>query len=346
MPVPPHRVTAATAHEAPDVSLSHSDGPSRPVPALHQSALTPRAARGHQRLLSPLRYPGAKRQLIPLFNSLLLDAPVRTFVEPFAGGASVALHVALNGLAERVVLGEADHMVYAFWRVACFDTDWLVDKIITTPVTLEAWEYFKQNPGRTNRERALACLVLNRTSFSGILHRRAGPIGGRSQTSDYPIDCRFPREELARRVNVIGEMAATGRIAAVRNSDYTRTVAHAAKRFGQAGTLVYLDPPFFAKAETLYRRSFTTKEHQRLAAYLLGCATPWVLSYDYHPAIEKLYSTPLVRLPGDPPGQGQRRHHLVRLTIAYTAHSRRGSGDEYIVTNLPTLPEQPREATR
>ena len=311
--------------------------PRRAIP--HRSALVPGGDAGHQRLTSPLRYPGAKRQLIPLFNSLLLQAPVGTFVEPFAGGASVALHVAVNGLAERVILGEADPLVYAFWHVACFDTPWIVEQIQTVDVTLANWERFKARPGETLRDRALSCLFLNRTSFSGILHERSGPIGGRSQCSPYPINCRFPRSELVRRVSVVGELAAAGRIGAVLCGDYQDTIAAAVGHSASRDALLYLDPPFYAKAQTLYRLSFGADDHRRLADYVMGCDIPWLLSYDSHPSIQDLYSTPLIRLPGEPEGAARPSHHLSRRTLTYTAHSRRGSGDEYIVTNLPRLPE-------
>jgi len=321
-------VAAATAADRP---------PRRATP--YESARVRSGLAGDQRLMSPLRYPGAKRQLIPLFNSLLLQAPVGTFVEPFAGGASVALHVAVNGLAERVILGEADPLVYAFWYVACFDTPWIIEQIQTVDVTLANWERFKARPGETLRDRALSCLFLNRTSFSGILHERSGPIGGRSQRSPYPINCRFPRSELVRRVSVVGELAEAGRIGAVLCGDYQDTIAAAVDHSASRDALLYLDPPFYAKAQTLYRLSFGADDHRRLADYVMGCDIPWLLSYDSHPSIQDLYSTPLIRLPGEPEDAPRRSHHLSRRTLTYTAHSRRGSGDEYIVTNLPRLPE-------
>ncbi|MFG1925612.1 DNA adenine methylase [Cryptosporangium sp. NPDC048952] len=298
----------------------------------------PRAAPGNQRLPSPLRYPGAKRQLVRMFNELLLDRPARTFVEPFAGGASIGLHVAVNGLAEKVVLGEADELLYAFWATACAEPEWLIDVIQSIPVTVENWERFKANPGSTTRDRATSCLFLNRTSFSGILHWRAGPIGGRKQQSKYKIDCRFPRDEIARRVKAVGELAASGRIADVVKGDYQDVLGVAKRQYGPE-LLLYLDPPFFAKAQTLYRLSFEQSDHKRLADYLLGCSIPWVLSYDYHPAIEDLYSTPLVVLPTDEADAPAFKHRLGRLTLNYSAHSRRGSGSEYIVTNIPRLLE-------
>jgi DNA adenine methylase len=334
-------VTSAAKNACPE-DLPADKSVSVPVP-VHRavpygSTLVRRRAAGGQRLTSPLRYPGAKRQLIPLFNELLVENPVGTFIEPFAGGASISLHVAVNGLADRVVIGEADPIVYAFWRTACYDTAWLVEQIQTVAVTVENWESFKTTSVRTRRDRALSCLFLNRTSFSGILHNRAGPIGGRRQTSDYPIDCRFPRAELIRRVRVVGQLAAAGRIGAVLYGDYKKTIKDALDRFTTSDALLYLDPPFFAKAQTLYRLSFDSAAHRGLADYLLSCHIPWLLSYDHHPAIQDLYSTPLIRLPGESTDVRQPSHHLSRRTLTYTAHSQRGSGDEYIVTTLPKLP--------
>lgn len=292
----------------------------------------------YENLLSPLRYPGGKRQLITLFEELLANRDVATFVEPFAGGASISLHVARNGLADRVVIGEADPLVYSFWRTAAFDTTWLVDQVKTIEVSVATWERLKANPGRTVRERALACLFLNRTSFSGILHRRAGPIGGKKQKSEYDIGCRFPREELIRRIQEVGKLRRSGKIAAVLRGDYQQTVATSVERFTSKEMLLYFDPPFYAKAQTLYRLSFVDADHRRLADYLMSCALPWVLSYDHHPVIEDLYSTPLIRIPGDDSNDARPSHHLARRTLAYTAHSQRGSGDEYVVTNLRSLP--------
>lgn len=308
--------------------------------AIFPSDLMQMSTDGRARLLSPLRYPGAKRQLIPMFDALLRDRPTSTFIEPFAGGASVSLHVAANGLTDRVVLGESDPLVYQFWQTACFDTEWLISQVQSVDVSLRTWDRLRDTQDENARTQALACLFLNRTSFSGILHRRAGPIGGRAQRSAYGIGCRFPRGELVRRLRLVGELARAGRIAVVYLGDYQATITTAMKTYGSAEALVYLDPPFYAKAATLYRDSFTTEDHRRLACYVMGLNKPWVLSYDHHLAIHDLYSVPLVRLPGDDYDHGKPpSHHLTTRTLHYTAHSRRGMGDEFLVTNLPCLPD-------
>jgi hypothetical protein len=53
----------------------------------------------------------------------------------------------------------------------------------------EAWAVARGGSSRSP-------VFLNRTSFNGALHRRAGPIGGHAQVGDYALDCRFPRPRL------------------------------------------------------------------------------------------------------------------------------------------------------
>jgi len=119
-------------------------------------------------ILSPLRYPGAKRRLAGYIAEVLRMNSIRPklFVEPFAGGASVALQLLNDDLVDKIALGEKDPLVACFWKVVFKESEWLIDQIENIEVTVDKWKYFRENSFRTNRERALACLFLNRTSFS------------------------------------------------------------------------------------------------------------------------------------------------------------------------------------
>lgn len=334
------------------VSLFKSlSGPTDP----HSSATPADGAAGSRRgtpkrdLYSPLRYPGGKRQMVSFFADLLKIndlVPLEVFVEPFAGGAAVSLHLLASGLVEKVVLADLDPLVYAFWHQACFATEELIEDLTNAPVKLEEWHRLRANPGTTLREKAYACLFLNRTSYSGILQGRAGPIGGQKQQSNYKIDCRFPKKELANRIRRIGKFAAEGRILAVLPYDVEVTVQWVTDQLDNLRYVMYLDPPFWAKGSRLYRHAFSQKDHERLARLLKGIDAPWVLSYDHHHEIIELYQSSQLRDEGRTVGhvaqvEGETVGHKLHTTqLQYCNRHQGRRAQELIITNLPRVPEE------
>lgn len=297
-------------------------------PGAHLVAVTTRPdVPDRRKVLSPLRYPGGKRRLVPYIASLLCENDLEPdlFVEPYAGGASVALELVDLGLVKRVALADADPWVASFWQTVFEDADWLCRKVDTIEINLEMWDRFKRTKAESRRWQALACLYLNRTSFNGALHRTAGPIGGRAQISDYDLGCRFPRKRLIKRIEACAELAADGKIAWVRCQDALAAIGHArseVKRDG--GTMfAYLDPPFWAKSSHLYRYSFADFQHEELAEALQWLKEPWVLSYDLAPEVAELYDKHEVR--------------RANVELLYTAAKRSGY-EELIVTNVKHLP--------
>lgn len=284
----------------------------------------------HRALLSPLRYPGGKRRLVPYVAAALVANDLRPglFVESFAGGASVSLELLHADLVDRIGIGDTDPMVAAFWQTVFEDADWLCRKIETTPVDLDSWRRFKRGRYTARRSLALACLFLNRTSFNGALHRRAGPIGGYRQESDYSLDCRFPRERLISRVRACEALAS--RVEFVQCDEAGRVMAHARKRARAENwtTFFYLDPPFWAKSDRLYRHSFQEWQHEELAESLLWLRDPWLLSYDPAPEVEALYAE-------------HRDVQSAEIELLYTA-ARRSAGHELVITNLEHLPAETR----
>lgn len=332
------------------------------------------------RYLSPLRYPGAKSGLIGIIGDLLTGATVKLgmpemFVEPFAGGASTALRLAGTGAVRRVLLADVDPLVATFWKVAAADTDWLIDRMMDEPVTLERWDHWRdwRASDPDDRELAVKCLFLNRTTFSGILHGRAGPIGGRRQESAYKINCRFNKEGLATRLRFVGDLYAANRIVDVWRMDWLTTLDRVAEWYPQLipnRVIAYLDPPYWSKSEKLYRRSFDPAggyaqgkrpletisplerhdwleglAHYRLADYLRHHAqVRWILSYDDHPdltADEALYAAKRMRPSGDDTDRlGARHWHITKrlVDLRYSASAtkeHRGKSQELLITTLP-----------
>ena len=118
----------------------------------------------------------------------------------------------------------------------------------------------------TTRDQALTCFFLNRTSFSGILEAKAGPLGGRKQDSPYKIDCRFPRQTLVKRIRQAA--AHSDKVSAVWNCSWEDSIARI-RSMQTEGELpsdnlfFYFDPPFFEEAEALYRYYFTGDDHRQ-----------------------------------------------------------------------------------
>ncbi len=287
-----------------------------------------------QSVLSPLRYPGAKRQLTRVIESIIRAnvPPPRLLVEPFCGGATTSLRLVGGGAVEHVVLADADPLVASFWHVAAFETTWLVNRMREERVTVARWDWWRAFNPTTRKDKALKCLFLNRTTFSGILHGRAGPIGGRSQTSAYKIDCRFGKDGLERRIRAIGHLADTGRILDVWHGDWQQTLRRVRRDFDgldPSEIVMYLDPPYVDKAPYLYEWSFEDQAHQALADALRACKDfRWLLSYDDNPVARRLYPT----------GSG-RTSLLVPHRYTAAGSNKRTTRDELLVTNYPEIPD-------
>ena len=290
------------------------------------------------KLLSPLRYPGSKRRLVPYIKSALDVNALKPalYIEPFVGGASIALQLMSDAAVEKVLLMDVDPWITSFWTTVFFDTDWLVDQIETMDVSLERWQHFKASNPQTVRDQAITCFFLNRTSFSGILEGRAGPLGGRKQVSAYKIDCRFMRKTLVARIRQAA--AQRQKVIGIWNCSWDAGFARL-RQEQQNGSLpvddlfFYLDPPFFEEAEALYRYYFTPKDHEALRDYLVALSDKWLLSYDSVAEVEKLYGSALQKKTN-----GTQRH-IIEIIYSLPIASTRSKAQEVLLSNLDKLPE-------
>lgn len=341
----------------------------------------------HGRYQSPLRYPGAKSSLAPVIARVITSAKqsrevpeINLLVEPFAGGASASLRMIGDGIVDRILLADADPLVTAFWQVAADDTERLVDRMHDEwkryvrdggAAAVERWDYWREWEPQANMlprnrrlEAAMKCLFLNRTTFSGILHGKAGPIGGRAQTSDYPIGCRWNPNAIAERLRYVGHLYDVGRLVDVWRKDWRQTLDDVPEHYPQllpSRVVAYLDPPYVEKSSVLYRTSFDPRGgyggdglrasrpsddalHLSLANYLRTKAQfRWLLSYDNHPMLTQnawLYAhNRMTPSEVDREALGVRRWRISKRLVAtrYTAAGRVGkrSADELLITTLP-----------
>ncbi|MGN6231472.1 MAG: DNA adenine methylase, partial [Trinickia sp.] len=158
---------------------------------------------------TPLRYPGGKARLRPYLERLIAQNRLYDahYVEPFCGGAGLALELLMSYTVSTIHINDLDRAVYAFWYSATKRTDALCAKISDTPCTIETWQ--EQRSVWMNRSKAnlldlgFATFFLNRTNRSGILD--AGVIGGKNQNGQWKLDARYNRDDLIARIKAIGQ---------------------------------------------------------------------------------------------------------------------------------------------
>ena len=157
---------------------------------------------------SPLRYPGGKARLSPFIKLLIEKTGIQNpvYIEPYAGGAGVALSLLIDGVVDEIVINDYDKAVYAMWRAILEDTETFIRLIEETPVNVNEWHnqkaiYLERNK-KYSVELGFAAFFLNRTNRSGIISN-AGPIGGFDQTGNYTIEVRYNKTDLIDRVREI-----------------------------------------------------------------------------------------------------------------------------------------------
>jgi DNA adenine methylase len=237
---------------------------------------------------SPLRYPGGKSALFGLVSATIRENGVSggTYVEPYAGGAGIALGLLLTEQVERVVINDLDPAIHAFWVAATQHTDELVSMLSAVELSVREWERQRATYLAADQDDPLslgfATFFLNRTNRSGVLN--AGVIGGKDQTGPYKMDARFNRDGLIQRCRLIGLYSSRIR---VERRDGRNVIADA---LDAPRTFLYADPPYYEKGSQLYLNAFNASDHAALADDLNAAPHGmWMLTYDAHSEIEALY---------------------------------------------------------
>jgi DNA adenine methylase len=237
---------------------------------------------------SPLRYPGGKNCIFAFVSCLIAENDMLgcKYIEPYAGGAGLALRLLYEEYAESIVINDLDPLVHAFWTTCVEQPEALIDWIGATDVTVSTWQKCKEiirDPKMaTTLELATAFFFLNRTNVSGVLS--GGIIGGINQTGKYKIDARYNKAALIQKIEKVGRFASRIEVSQL---DGIKLVEKYKKR--KANTFLYLDPPYYEKGSNLYLNAYKDDDHVRLSKYVSKLSTPWLLSYDNHQFIIDLY---------------------------------------------------------
>ena len=239
---------------------------------------------------SPLRHPGGKNRLSEFIAEVCLENRMNGhFVEPFSGGASVALSLLIEGKVERITLNDYDRSVYAFWYSVLNHTEALCEQIESTELTMDNWRIqraiHKASASADLLSLGFATFFLNRTNRSGIL--TGGVIGGLEQEGNYKMGYRFNKVALIGRIERIARLKHRIRLYDLDVLSLIKTIN---KESSNGNTLVYFDPPYYAKGSTLYMNYFDDEQHRALAEAIRKIQrVHWIVSYDAKPEIIHLY---------------------------------------------------------
>lgn len=260
---------------------------------------------------TPVRYPGGKTKLYTLVQAVLEENGLLgcDYLEPFAGGAGLAMKLLMRGDVGSIAINDVDRAVACMWRVIVFESERLCEFVDTAPLDIGTWFKMREvyrNPAASDLDLGLASFYLNRTSVSGVLG--GGIIGGLRQEGAYKMDARFSRPGLVEKIKAIGAMRDRIEVSDLDAKEFL------ARRAGRG--FAFLDPPYVKKGPSLYRSAFDVRGHEELAAFLTGFEGSWAITYDDAALIDALYQ----------------RFEIHRIDISYTANVKRIGREKMILS--------------
>ena len=264
-------------------------------------------------IYSPLRYPGGKGKLASFMKVLIekTDHKGGTYIEPFAGGAGVALDLLENDVVSQIVINDLDKGIYSFWRAILNETNRFVEAIYEVPITVEEWKY--------SFELGFATFYLNRTNRSGIIN--GGMIGGIEQTGSWKLNARFNKDNLVDRIlNIVKKKECIH----LYNKDVSSLIKNYLPKYDK-NAFVYFDPPYFKKGKQLYLNFFNEQDHIRIEKMIKESLTcDWVITYDDVPEIADIYAN----------------YELRRFDLNYSVAKKRRASEIIIFSKKDMIPDE------
>jgi DNA adenine methylase len=241
------------------------------------------------RYLTPLRYPGGKSKLANFMRLVFEENNLVNghYVEPYAGGAGIALHLLFSGYASHIHINDLNQSIYAFWQVVLEDTDDICRLICDTPVNIDNW--FRQKEVQVHPERhstlelGFSTFFLNRTNWSGIIS--GGVIGGKNQDGPWKLDARYNKTSLISRIEKISRFSNN---ITIYNQDAAEFIAKIIPIL-PLQSVVYLDPPYYTKGSGLYENHYSFDDHLTISNLVCDIHQNWIISYDDTPEIRGMY---------------------------------------------------------
>lgn len=110
----------------------------------------------------------------------------------------------------------------------------------------------------------------------------------------------------------------------VYNEDAIDFMENHVRGYGRKGrrVFVYIDPPYYLQGKSLYRHYYNDEDHRELSRYIKTKSYSWLISYDKHEFIEKLYKSKRIQ----------------PIYFDYSAHSTKKKQEELLISNRELPP--------
>ena len=242
-------------------------------------------------MIGPLSYIGGKNRLAAHIISMMPTH--QTYVEPFAGGAQVFFHKPRE-LSKVEVLNDLDGDIVNFFRVCQHHEEELLRCLKYLVVSRQWFDLLQRTPPDTLTDihRAARFFYLQKNAFAGLVRHRNFAIHVVQRPG-------FQKESVADQIRQTHDRLSGVQIESLPYEEIM-------KRFDRAGTMFYLDPPYFARK--LYTFNFEDEDFRGLEQHFRVLKGKFLLSLNDVPEVRKIFS----------------RYKIVPVELAYSSQKKAG----------------------
>lgn len=276
------------------------------------------------------RYPGGKNKVRHQIYDVLVERRAflsddAEFREPFIGGGAITKFCLNKKLTSRIWVNDIDPGISSIWHCAINESENFIQMVNDyIPSVDDYWTFKKELKDKkcvdrfSKLELAFKKLVVHQFSYSGLGVKSGSPIGGKTQVDKnglkkkYAFDCRWSPKNIIKEISLFHQSLNGVKI---RENTCTQLDYRQLLLDKTYEGLIYLDPPYYEQGESLYQFFFTKNEHIEMANILRNTPHEWVLSYDNHPTILKLYDWA----------------HIMPLDVMYSINSKGGMKSKEII---------------
>lgn len=225
-----------------------------------------------KRVKTCLRTPGGKFYGFKKLEKYF-DTDFNEYREPFLGGGSV--YLSLNKNTKKNWVNDIDKDLINFYQTIIDDNKkrQLYKLLRNESVDKSRYKKILNFYPKNKIEEAYKYFYINRTSFSGIMNKpRWGyKIGSSVEPKGWidriePVSLKMKNTDLT-------------------SLDFKKVISKKSSN----NVLIYCDPPYYKVSKGIYKNEFSQKNHEDLCNLLKKTKFKFLLSYNYHKELFKMY---------------------------------------------------------